>query len=203
MSSRIWPSPACARGGSRRSMANLDLGLYALFLSNACLQLGPGIARGGRSPRTACQSRHICALASARALTLAEDPPAGAGRAQKSPNGCSDRSAVLRCGSDTAMASPPAAAPPPLPLAPEVRRLVEELRLSPHPEGGFYRETFRDREVDGRALRCAPAGLGGRAAQGFVLPRRPACCPRPRPLPPQHCHLLPAPRGRQVQATPP
>lgn len=29
------------------------------------------------------------------------------------------------------------------PADPEARRLVEELGLAPHPEGGFYRETFR------------------------------------------------------------
>jgi uncharacterized protein len=28
-------------------------------------------------------------------------------------------------------------------LTNEVRRLVEQLGLAPHPEGGFYRETFR------------------------------------------------------------
>ena len=35
-------------------------------------------------------------------------------------------------------------------LTDEVRRLVEQLGLAPHPEGGFYRETFR-----------APLTLGG------------------------------------------
>ncbi len=29
-------------------------------------------------------------------------------------------------------------------MDPEARRLIEELGLLPHPEGGFYRETFRD-----------------------------------------------------------
>ena len=38
-------------------------------------------------------------------------------------------------------------------LAPEAQRLIETLGLSPHPEGGFYRETFRDAATagDGRA----------------------------------------------------
>ena len=31
----------------------------------------------------------------------------------------------------------------------EVRDLVERLELEPHPEGGFYRETFRHQQKDG------------------------------------------------------
>ncbi|WP_185983719.1 cupin domain-containing protein [Aureimonas mangrovi] len=31
----------------------------------------------------------------------------------------------------------------------EARRLIESLALEPHPEGGWYRETFRDEAVDG------------------------------------------------------
>ena len=31
----------------------------------------------------------------------------------------------------------------------EVRDLVERLELEPHPEGGFYRETFRHQPEDG------------------------------------------------------
>jgi predicted cupin superfamily sugar epimerase len=38
----------------------------------------------------------------------------------------------------------------PLLTAEQVARLLD---LSPHPEGGFYRETFRDpRQVDGRSV---------------------------------------------------
>ncbi|HVZ68223.1 MAG TPA: cupin domain-containing protein [Rhizomicrobium sp.] len=38
----------------------------------------------------------------------------------------------------------------------EAERLVLELELSPHPEGGHYRETFRDASgSDGRALSTA------------------------------------------------
>ena len=42
-------------------------------------------------------------------------------------------------------ARPPLPAHPPVSphLTAEVRRLVEQLGLAPHPEGGFYRETFR------------------------------------------------------------
>lgn len=37
--------------------------------------------------------------------------------------------------------------------APEAQNLIEQLGLLPHPEGGFYRETFRDTAADasGRA----------------------------------------------------
>lgn len=34
-------------------------------------------------------------------------------------------------------------------VPPEARRLIETLDLAPHPEGGFYRETFRDTAADG------------------------------------------------------
>jgi predicted cupin superfamily sugar epimerase len=33
-------------------------------------------------------------------------------------------------------------------VPPEARRLIETLNLAPHPEGGYYRETFRDPAVD-------------------------------------------------------
>lgn len=38
-------------------------------------------------------------------------------------------------------------------MIPEARRIVETLDLKPHPEGGWFRETFRDTQVDveGRA----------------------------------------------------
>lgn len=31
-------------------------------------------------------------------------------------------------------------------LSAEVKNIIKSLRLEPHPEGGFYRETFRDRK---------------------------------------------------------
>lgn len=53
----------------------------------------------------------------------------------------------------------------PLPQLPaEVQRLVDQLGMEPHPEGGFYKETFRDAAlVNGRAASTAilyllPAG---------------------------------------------
>ncbi|MEE2953142.1 MAG: cupin domain-containing protein [Pseudomonadota bacterium] len=38
-------------------------------------------------------------------------------------------------------------------MIPEARRIIETLDLKPHPEGGWFRETFRDTQVDaeGRA----------------------------------------------------
>jgi predicted cupin superfamily sugar epimerase len=36
--------------------------------------------------------------------------------------------------------------PPAVP--PEAQRLIDMLALAPHPEGGFYRETFRDQATD-------------------------------------------------------
>jgi predicted cupin superfamily sugar epimerase len=43
------------------------------------------------------------------------------------------------------------------PDGPDARRLIETLGLAPHPEGGFYRETFRDaRQIaPGRAASTA------------------------------------------------
>ena len=38
---------------------------------------------------------------------------------------------------------------PPDPVAP-ADELIERLRLEPHPEGGWFRETWRDPDVDGR-----------------------------------------------------
>jgi len=49
-------------------------------------------------------------------------------------------------------------------VLPPIDWLVQELRLSPHPEGGFYRETYRAARRDG----------GGRAASTliyFLLPQ--------------------------------
>jgi predicted cupin superfamily sugar epimerase len=43
----------------------------------------------------------------------------------------------------TAPIPPPARPPAGAPLTDEVRALVEELGLAAHPEGGFYRETWR------------------------------------------------------------
>jgi predicted cupin superfamily sugar epimerase len=52
------------------------------------------------------------------------------------------------------------------PLDPEVARLVDELGLAPHPEGGFYRETYRSQVR-------VPTPRGERTAMTvihFVLP---------------------------------
>lgn len=44
-------------------------------------------------------------------------------------------------------------------LSPDVAELIQQLELQPHPEGGFYKETFRDeRHID-----------GGRAASTAIL----------------------------------
>lgn len=45
----------------------------------------------------------------------------------------------------------------PCSVPPEAQTLIDTLGLSPHPEGGFYRETFRDSETDptGRARSTA------------------------------------------------
>ena len=53
-------------------------------------------------------------------------------------------------------------------LAPSLRRLVERLALAPHPEGGFYRETWRSPvELPADAL---PDGYPGpRAAMTSIL----------------------------------
>ena len=53
-------------------------------------------------------------------------------------------------------------------LAPAVRALVERLELAPHPEGGFYRETWRSPvELAAEAL---PKGYPGpRAAMTSIL----------------------------------
>jgi len=54
------------------------------------------------------------------------------------------------------------------PLEPEVVRLIQDLRLAPHPEGGFYRETFRSPVL-------VPTQRGERSTMTvihFVLPAR-------------------------------
>jgi predicted cupin superfamily sugar epimerase len=52
-------------------------------------------------------------------------------------------------------------------LPPEVATLVDQLGLSPHPEGGFYKETFRDARAvaDGRAASTAILYLLPRGAK--------------------------------------
>lgn len=55
-------------------------------------------------------------------------------------------------------------------LAPRVRAHVEELRLAPHPEGGFFREFFRSPErvhpADGRGERAALTAIHFLLAEG-------------------------------------
>ncbi len=58
------------------------------------------------------------------------------------------------------------------PLPPAVTQLIETLKLQPHPEGGFYRETWRsDLSLPQSAL---PAGYTGDRSAGtailFLLP---------------------------------
>ncbi|KAI8471743.1 MAG: RmlC-like cupin domain-containing protein [Monoraphidium minutum] len=66
---------------------------------------------------------------------------------------------------DAARAAAPGAAPA-AGLAPEVADLVARLRLAPHPEGGFYAETFRDAaEVGGRSASTAILYLLPRGAK--------------------------------------
>jgi predicted cupin superfamily sugar epimerase len=52
------------------------------------------------------------------------------------------------------------------------RRLIEELRLEPHPEGGHYRETFRSthlvRPADFRPARCALTAIYFLLARGQI-----------------------------------
>jgi predicted cupin superfamily sugar epimerase len=50
----------------------------------------------------------------------------------------------------------------PLPAHPEARVLIERLGLAPHPEGGWYRENWRDVPADG--------GRGAGTAIYFLLP---------------------------------
>ncbi|GBF97956.1 hypothetical protein Rsub_10629 [Raphidocelis subcapitata] len=64
------------------------------------------------------------------------------------------------------MASAPAA--PGAGAGPSAAALVSRLGLSPHPEGGFYKETFRD------AARTADGSAGGRAASTAILYLLPA-----------------------------
>jgi uncharacterized protein len=37
--------------------------------------------------------------------------------------------------------------------------IIAQLRLEPHPEGGFFRETFRDRESSGAGARAASTAI--------------------------------------------
>lgn len=60
------------------------------------------------------------------------------------------------------------AAPAQAPAAEAAQRLVQQLGLQPHPEGGFYRETFRD------AAPAGGGGAGGRAASTAILYLLPA-----------------------------
>ncbi|HET9326006.1 MAG TPA: cupin domain-containing protein [Candidatus Eisenbacteria bacterium] len=48
----------------------------------------------------------------------------------------------------------------------DVRRIVEQLGLEPHPEGGFFRETFRSSHV----LRAADGTRSASTAIYFLLP---------------------------------
>jgi predicted cupin superfamily sugar epimerase len=54
-------------------------------------------------------------------------------------------------------------------MSPEVpaSRIIEHLRLQPHPEGGWYRETFRDL-VDGDGARAASTAVFYLLEQGQV-----------------------------------
>ncbi len=59
-----------------------------------------------------------------------------------------------------------------IPLAAEIAQLIDRLQLQPHPEGGFYRETWRsDLQLPASIL---PAGYPGSRSAGtailFMLP---------------------------------
>jgi len=55
------------------------------------------------------------------------------------------------------------------PLPEAAQRLIARLRLKPHPEGGFYRETYRcARRIPGRRF---PGGRSFSTAILFLLPR--------------------------------
>jgi predicted cupin superfamily sugar epimerase len=62
----------------------------------------------------------------------------------------------------------------------DAQKLIQELRLSPHPEGGFYRETFRSTQVvtlgDGR-VRTAGTAIYFllREGESSAFHRIPAC----------------------------
>lgn len=76
----------------------------------------------------------------------------------------------------------------------EVAALVARLGLAPHPEGGFYRETFRD---PAPACRCAAgggAGAEGGGAGGGANGADSACCSTApsRPASTAIYYLLPA-----------
>jgi hypothetical protein len=60
----------------------------------------------------------------------------------------------------------PAPAPAPGGADADVAALVERLELAPHPEGGFYRETFRDAAPAAAAPGQAPHGAGSAPARG-------------------------------------
>jgi predicted cupin superfamily sugar epimerase len=56
-------------------------------------------------------------------------------------------------------------------LHPDARAVIETLGLVPHPEGGFYRETFRSPEVVRGASWLGPAGeRSASTAIYFLLP---------------------------------
>ena len=84
-------------------------------------------------------------------------------------------------GLDMAAAPPPPPPPADAPLDVEAAGLITQLRLTPHPEGGFYRETYRDpgSGSDGRAHRCVC--VSGAAGVGWPPTRA------PRPLTPPGC----------------
>ena len=44
-----------------------------------------------------------------------------------------------------------------MPEQPTAAEIIARLELRPHPEGGHYRETFRDQRIDGQGRACATA----------------------------------------------
>jgi uncharacterized protein len=45
----------------------------------------------------------------------------------------------------------------PMPEGPTAADIIARLELKPHPEGGHYRETFRDSQVDAKGRACSTA----------------------------------------------
>src|SRR3954454_11396736 len=61
--------------------------------------------------------------------------------------------------------------PPVGPLTPEARALIAALGLAPHPEGGYYRETFRaPRELQGLPYVAPAQARSASTAIYFLLP---------------------------------
>ncbi|MFB6263392.1 MAG: cupin domain-containing protein [Bradymonadaceae bacterium] len=55
--------------------------------------------------------------------------------------------------------------------SPPIDQLIERLELDPHPEGGYYRETWRaDRQIPGESLDGIPGGRRAASSILYLLP---------------------------------